>query len=391
MKLNCIFIFLLFSKVLSSQKATCGIDAFYFEKVFKSEGLKEEALKALLSKRHQNEINARSILMIPVVFHIVYSEEAENICDDLIHSQMDKLNQDYAFENADKASIPSAFKNIATNTDIQFCLAHIDTMGKPTSGITRTRTNQKGIGLTDDLFFTEKGGQTAWNTERYLNIWVVDLGTKITGFAAMPLLTAAYRDGVVLHYKYTGFNKDDYYGLGRVGVHEVGHYLGLTHIWGTKNGCDDDDGIDDTPQQATNYSGCPSFPKTSCGVSNMFMNYMDYVDDPCMLMFTQGQKERMVGTLKTSRKSLLTANICVKPTSFAEQTKITLFPNPFSDKITVEANQYLNEIISVYATDGKLVLTKIINNNKITFCVGDLPAGLYIIKLANKNFKLVKH
>jgi Pregnancy-associated plasma protein-A/Secretion system C-terminal sorting domain len=389
MKANLVFILLLISKLALGQDAFCGIDSFYFRKVFDDAFLKEKSLKAFQKQKIANFIQPRSILIIPVVFHIVYSNEEENICDELIYSQIDKLNEDFSFQNADKVSIPNEFKNLGADTEIQFCLANIDTSGKQTNGITRTKTTQKGIGLSDDLFFREKGGKTAWNTERYLNIWVADLGTKITGFASMPLQTSSYRDGVVLHYKYTGFNKDKYYGLGRVGVHEVGHYLGLTHIWGTKNGCDDDDGIEDTPQQATNYKGCPNYPKQSCGVSSMFMNYMDYVDDPCMVMFSKGQKERMITTLMTSRKSLLNLSECSKIPSSGDIVKI--YPNPFSDKMTIEANQNINDVVLFYTIDGRLIATKQMRHtNLLNFCTEELSSGFYILKIANQSFKLIK-
>jgi Pregnancy-associated plasma protein-A/Secretion system C-terminal sorting domain len=389
MKTNLVIILLLISKLALGQDAFCGIDSFYFSKVFDNDDLKVKALKAFQKQKIANFIQPRSVLIIPVVFHIVYSSEEENICDELIYSQLDKLNEDFSFQNTDKASIPNEFKNTGADTEIQFCLANIDTSGKQTNGITRTKTTQKGIGLSDNLFFTEKGGKSAWNTEGYLNIWIADLGTKITGFAAMPLQSSSYRDGVVLHYKYTGLNKNKYYGLGRVGVHEVGHYLGLTHIWGTKNGCDDDDGIEDTPQQATNYKGCPAYPKQSCGVSSMFMNYMDYVDDPCMVMFSQGQKERMISTLMTSRKSLLNSSKCLKIPSFGDTVKI--YPNPFSDRITIEANQNIDDKVLFYSIDGRLITTKqIMNASLANFCTEELPSGFYIIKIANQIFKLIK-
>jgi hypothetical protein len=88
---------------------------------------------------------------------------------------------------------------------------------------------------------------------------------------------------------------------GRTMVHELGHYFTLKHIWGDtpvgSGSCSDDDGVGDTPQQKdANQSVCPTFPKANCVNSTggeMFMDFMDYVPDICMRMFSQGQVSRM--------------------------------------------------------------------------------------------------
>src|SRR5205085_4332233 len=88
------------------------------------------------------------------------------------------------------------------------------------------------------------------------------------------------------------------YDKGRTATHEIGHYFNLRHIWGDSN-CGNDL-VDDTPIHNTYNFGCPSFPdNSSCGGTvhpMMTMNYMDYTDDPCMFMFTNGQKTRMQAT-----------------------------------------------------------------------------------------------
>merc|ERR1711974_33936 len=149
----------------------------------------------------------------------------------------------------------------------------------------------------DDVKDSSKGGSDGWNRDSYLNIWVCNLSSGILGYAYPPGISANL-DGVVIGYKYFGdqgtvsfpFNK------GRTTTHEVGHWLGLSHVWGSGGGCTSDN-INDTPlQDGPNY-GCPNFPElSSCsGQDNgpngdMFMNYMDYVDDRCMMMFSAGQK-----------------------------------------------------------------------------------------------------
>lgn len=91
------------------------------------------------------------------------------------------------------------------------------------------------------------------------------------------------------------------YNLGRTTTHEVGHWLGLRHIWGDDSGaCTQSDGISDTPNQGDDYGGqCPTGTRSSCGSNDMYMNYMDYTDDACMNMLTNGQKAVMRATLNS--------------------------------------------------------------------------------------------
>ena len=100
------------------------------------------------------------------------------------------------------------------------------------------------------------------------------------------------------------------YNLGRTATHEIGHWLNLRHIWGDQT-CGNDF-VTDTPTQASSNFSCPNFPKLSNNCSgnppngDMFMNYMDYVDDDSMFMFTPGQVARMRTTLDGPRNGLVT-------------------------------------------------------------------------------------
>jgi hypothetical protein len=97
------------------------------------------------------------------------------------------------------------------------------------------------------------------------------------------------------------------FNLGRTATHEVGHWLNLHHIWGDRSDCGGTDFVTDTPNaQLPNY-GKPMFPHISCNNGpngDMFVNYMDYVDDDTMVMFTAGQVLRMNATLSGPRKKI---------------------------------------------------------------------------------------
>jgi len=260
-----------------------------------------------------------TIITIPVVFHVVYRVASENIPDSRLNEQLDVLNQDYGKTNSDTNLVPAAFKSLHVDTEVRFCLAQRDPSNNPTTGITRTSTTVTSFTTDDKVKANSTGGKDPWNTSNYLNIWICNLGGSILGYAQFPGGPAA-TDGVVLDYRFTGkTGASAPYNKGRTGTHEVGHYLNLRHIWGDSPGCSPDDLVGDTPLQGSENYGCPTFPKTdACSPSApgvMFMNYMDYVDDACMYMFTVGQKARMQAALSGPRVSLTTSMGCVPVTS----------------------------------------------------------------------------
>ncbi|HKP90746.1 MAG TPA: zinc metalloprotease [Thermoleophilaceae bacterium] len=252
---------------------------------------------------------ARRVTTVQVVVHVVYRTKQENISDAQVRSQVAALNRDYGLKNTDKSKVPQPFKSIVGNPNVQFKLATRDPDGKQTNGITRTATTVDGFSSDNGVKSAKTGGRDPWDTARYLNLWVCALGQGLLGYAQFPGGPAA-TDGVVLLNTAFGtrgtaaapFNK------GRTATHEVGHFLNLRHIWGDMNDCTGNDQVADTPKAEGANFGKPSFPHISCHNGpngDMFMNYMDYVDDAAMVMFSQGQVARMNATLAGPRKSLV--------------------------------------------------------------------------------------
>ncbi|MBK8504591.1 MAG: hypothetical protein IPL46_21725 [Saprospiraceae bacterium] len=91
------------------------------------------------------------------------------------------------------------------------------------------------------------------------------------------------------------------YNTGRTATHEVGHWLGLRHLWGDGD-CSVDDYCGDTPRCSDAFfSSFPScFTPNQCGATRMIENYMDYSDGGCMNVFTIKQKSRMDAVLANS-------------------------------------------------------------------------------------------
>lgn len=205
--------------------------------------------------------------------------------------------------------MPAAFSPLAGDARIEFKLATTDPGGNPTDGVTRTRTTADSFDSTDKMKFSSSGGHDAWPSDEYLNLWVCQLSGGLLGYAQFPG-GPFNTDGVVV--THTGFGNTGTaappFDKGRTTTHEIGHWLNLRHIWGDDGaGCSGSDFVSDTPNQGGSNTGKPVFPKVSCSNGpngDMFMNYMDYVDDDTMVMFTEGQILRMQACLDGPRSAI---------------------------------------------------------------------------------------
>lgn len=307
--------------------------------------------------------NIQTVYNIPVVVHVIHNGDAigvgENISDAQVFSQIAVLNQDYRRI----VSTPGGANTtgLAVDCEINFCMAQTSPTGTLTNGIDRLNINPTTNSVANSGPFG--GGAdwetrnavetmkttTQWNPANYFNFWVIRTGgnslasgglSDLLGYAQFPTYTgipgltggAANTDGVVCGFNYFGtstlndgsFKLSAPYDKGRTMTHEVGHYLGLRHIWGDNSTCPttnsntDKDYCADTPAAAAeNYSctaivnSCPSTPG-----NDMVQNYMDYTDDTCMDTFTQNQKDRMVAVMSNAirRNTLNSSTACQTPT-----------------------------------------------------------------------------
>jgi hypothetical protein len=248
-----------------------------------------------------------TIITIPVVVHVVWKTNEQNISDSQIQSQIDVLNIDFKAANNDIVNVPDVWNDRIGNAKLEFNLATSDPNNNPTNGIVRRQTSVTEFNDNDDVKFNSRAGSNAWDATRYLNLWVCNLKPYL-GYAQFPG-GPADTDGVVITYTAFGTTGTAQapYDLGRTATHEIGHWLNLHHIWGDDGtGCSGSDFVDDTPNQADENYGFPNFPQISCNNGpngDMFMNYMDYVEDGCMIMFTNGQVTRIDACLDGPRSS----------------------------------------------------------------------------------------
>jgi hypothetical protein len=257
-------------------------------------------------------IAASTVTRIPVVVHVVWNTAEQNLSDEQVASQIDVLNRDFRRRNPDVENTPAPFLPLASDANIEFFLATSDPDGKPTNGIIRKQTSVTSFDANDAVKSAATGGSDAWPADRYLNLWACPLGGGLLGYAQFPG-GPPETDGVVIlqsAFGTTGTAAPPF-NLGRTATHEIGHWLNLNHIWGDDgSGCSGTDNVADTPNQGGANTGKPAFPTVSCNNApngDMFMNYMDYVDDPAMFMFSAGQVARMQACLEGPRSSFKAA------------------------------------------------------------------------------------
>ena len=301
--------------------------------------------------------------IIPIVVHVLYNNNEQNISNERIYSQIQTLNEDYNALNADLVNVPLEFQSNIGSVGFSFCLVQQDLEGNSFSGINRVFTDVDIFqGFSDDMKFSSLGGVDAWDPYNYLNIWVCDLSGNTLGFATMPGDVEPDLDGVVIDYEYFGIdlNSMSPYNLGRTGTHEIGHYFNLEHTFSA--GCSDWDGCDDTPAISSPTYGCPDFPQQSCQSNNMTMNYMDYTNDACMHMFTVCQAQRMINSLNTYRADLISDDDCTVTLlhNFDTESKNQKKLIKIIDYLGKQINHEQNGILLFYIYDDGTIQKKYI-------------------------------
>lgn len=363
------------------------------------------------------------LLVIPVVVHIIHNDsdavigQGTNLPDQTIFDQIEILNQDYRKKLGTRGfnTHPDG-----VDTRIEYRLAQRDPQGNPTTGIVRVnsgRNNLQPWNIFNENY--QMKARSFWPSNHYLNIWVVNLEQYLGGgqFPISNLIgvptgvpTDSLTDGVVISYQYFGLSGSlgAPYNLGRTLTHELGHYLGLLHIWADVNDCiNGTDYCADTPEQDGFFYGCPtgrnSCPNQRLG-PDMVPNYLNYTDDRCMNIFTRCQSQRMRYVLRTSirRKTLLNSPALLPLGDPIDRSldQLVLYPNPSSSGVFTlkfpQDTESKEVITRVWDATGKKVLerTGFVSVPEYTVDLSHYPGGLYSLEVfanqRSRRFRMVK-
>ena len=147
------------------RRRTCGTMAVHHRLLEQDPGFRarQMALEHATMRRMAAGAARVGVTTIPVVVHVVYNTASENISKAQIDSQIAVLNRDYRATNPDKSKVPSVWKGFVANVRVQFVLATKDPNGKPTTGVTRTKTARKSFSDDNGVKFAARGG-IAWSS-----------------------------------------------------------------------------------------------------------------------------------------------------------------------------------------------------------------------------------
>lgn len=381
----------------------------------------QERVSRIFAEAKLNGEFARSndeVYKIKVVVHVVWREEEENIHDSLIISQIETLTEDFRLKNPDRFGMRKIFVNRQADAKIEFELHEIR----------RIQTNSSFtpliITLPDQVKSTAEGGSDGADPEHFLNIWVCKLqpipfiGAQVFGYAYPPAdlpnwpaganAPSLDLEGVVIDYRCIGKNTpfvfdvpgfDDLRLNGRTLTHEVGHYLGLRHIWGDGGGlfggdsCEADDGVEDTPNSGRASSQDCDKSQNTCTEEpgadepDMIENYMDYSSEFCMNSFTIGQVAIMRSVLEGPRAGLL-EETSVGTSENGLLSNVQVFPNPACNKLFIKGATSVR-LMMIRDIHGRIVMNlnegSLSQSASLDIDISRLMNGIYFLHVFDGN------
>ena len=368
---------------------------------------KRAALEATVQSTFTN-VQVPSNPIIPVIFHVLHSDEVERINEAQLYSQMEALNRDYGFAPSTfthEALDQEGFNAVSNQIGIEFCLPQF---GNDSSAINYYPVARADWQFDNAMKNAATGGVAPWNPAQFLNVYVVDMHDTlaVAGYAQMPG-GADSTDAIVIDYRFVG-DAIAPYDMGRTLVHLVGNWMGLYSIWGVGDCDSNGDFVSDTPPHNAPNFGCPTYQHlSSCQhdkiVVEQSMNFMDASDDACLSIWTTAQKYRFFAFLQAVRKGINKPNVTCSsspelvqnesdsrtkvtqevPTIFAEGVKV--YPNPGRDYVLLQLDLKNTAPLDIQVTtlNGQSIFEQknIANTGIIRLVTDTWQTGLYLLSI----------
>lgn len=266
---------------------------------------------------------------VPVIFHVLYKNDKENVSDDAIKAMLTSLQKDFKGESTllYPAERPKDAAYNRTDTKFRFEKAEVLPDGTRTSGIIRKKTATGIFRYQKRKAFAES---PPYDPYKYLNVYICETNTG----AYTPVETANH--GIVIHYDNVNYES-------KTLTHETGHWLGLRHIF--EGGCNNSDGIDDTKAQKK-FFGNKKYPYVSCTDATMVTNFMGY--NASRDFFTEGQAKEM----RQNALKYMTLQELPKESNIIKREKYNVYGDVLklltADKTSKEYGAYAEDILEKY-------------------------------------------
>jgi hypothetical protein len=378
-----------------------------------------------LQKLESNTFRSlNNVIRIPVAVHYPTAGAAtaavKTCLRRLAQKQIDILNADYNATNTDISNWASVSENYpGTNTgslNVQFVLA---TENHPAG----TGLNNGEVAVTFGTDFIGAGDRFCTNGcneditwAGYMNMVVTNISGGILGFSPLGGQPQFGRTVVIDNNSFgaalspspstcSGFSPSAPYNKGRTLTHELGHFFNLAHTFQACDGSNcasSGDRVCDTPatnqpRYDCNAADNPPTPGggnpdlSTCGFLQLTMNYMDYVEDSCMYMFTTGQANRMQAWYNSISGQFTTTALANQ--EFLEN-EFSLYPNPNKGSFTIEfKNLTDNFSVEVFDITGKTIFENNYeqSSNLIQVINLDNPsAGVYFVNIKSDKGMITK-
>lgn len=283
--------------------------------------------KRLLQQNPQwrTDLSSQNTIYVPVIFHVLYANAGDNVSAAQIGANFDQINLDFQNLNPDGDEIPSApnpsdapydpgvdysHQAVRGTHNVVFVGAQGETSGDQLiEGVTIRRysisqSSVSGVSEASSLASntsTDSGAAGGYQNG-FLNIYIAPLTGGLLGQAYL-----GFPESVVLNESVGSVESPGTaggYNRGRTLTHELGHNFTYNHPFNNSD-CSNQY-WSDIPQQYINNRGANIYEwpsgsgnfygrsaENSCisisGKGDQFMNYMDYVYDDQMRMFSEEQ------------------------------------------------------------------------------------------------------